>query len=689
MRVFGDKSPGYRRGMAALLAALIVGDVLAVRYHLQRQARQDALDAADRPRPTPQQGPPVRMPTPRPVGPPAQLVGGTRTQGPFTLTAITRDGASNVPPPGVASMTWVNAPRPMTDGTGLWIKWNAGIAATTRPAPSGPGRTVLVFGTADLVVTNMPVASPPPPPPTLLQRVLQFLTRQRPQGAAPKYCGSFQWCRADGVTPLPTPQQPFVTFWTSDAKNRQQILLIPKMDRLVTVTAQALTASGQPLGGPVTLHSDVAGADTFFACLPGGDSPRTARFALTVGPAGKPPQARWVLASLPPSLMALSPPFQAHTQQTIGPLTVRAAAVETTDSDGLSTGQEQPPPRTQGVWTLSPPQNVDNHPWTGVPTIRCVVQARAAKTSQDWQVNVLRVTPQWQPSPLPDALPSPSASSALVTLSVAQAASGQPAQADLACGIAYPGQQRWLRMDAEAIRHVTRAETVTFHNASVRLDPAAGRWEVVFAKPQTLTTPSGIVLTTLCRRPGVAPATPAPGDQPWNPNAAAELWLAWRLPPSIGAQPGPLALTPQALTPDVVMPQLASIFSPVYESPPDWQDVWMPGAPPPVLQKNSLGILHQPLLPTTPLAPLLHQGYQIVRLWVIAPRLLQAAGASTNIPSPTSAPLLPTRLPTLTVRVQIQGLGERHPIHLTLPVQTQFPAGWNPDAQDGRYQQSY
>ena len=683
MRVFARRSKKYQGGLAALLLALIVGNVVVIRHRMQEA--------------TPTQpwlrGSSISVTKPPTLGPAAQVVSGVPTQGPFTLEVVTRPPIPMTPPAGIAAQLGASdLVQAMGDGIGVWIKVVGGIGMQTISVPAGSGQTTFPIGGGRLVITNTAPPPPPPPTPTLLERIAHLIT---PQGPRPSTSGGFsgtiQWYGPGGVTPLPNGERPYEAMWDTTAtwgkSTAAQFVLVPRhLDQQFAVTAQALTGQGTPLGGPVTLLCQPVNADTFFVFLPSGYSPQTAQFALTVARNGvQAAAAHWRLSSLPRPLPGVPGTASVCTQQQAGPLTVEAAAAESPDLGGQPPWWDSHLDRQAGYWTLSPPQNVDDHQWTGVPTIRCVLRAQGARAGEDWVVNVTDAVPEWRPAPLPQMArvsPAPGGPPVRALFGVAPPYPGRPApkwsQCDLVCGAAYPGQQRRLRVEAEAVRYAYQWETLAFKNASLQRDPASGHWEVCWQKAQTLTTPSGISVVVLNRRPGDTPrATPGPV---WNMQTAAELWLAWRVPPG-AATPGTAGASVQEFPPGVP-PPLSTISPPFSERSPTWNDVWLPGTPPPVAVPDSRGRVHAPPLSTTPLAALSHGGYQVVHLWVDDPRVL--ASPALGLPGGTPPPPLPARLATLPVVVGKRGIVERHPIHLIVPIQAHFPTGWNPDDADGR-----
>jgi hypothetical protein len=238
---------------------------------------------------------------------------------------------------------------------------------------------------------------------------------------------------------------------------------------------------------------------------------------------------------------------------------------------------------------------------------------------------------------------------------------GEWDQHDWQVGVAYPGQQRWVRVDGEFVRFAYRTEKVTFHDADVVQDSASGVNRLVWRTPETQTTPSGISVTVLNRRSG---ARVAKGDQNWRfEGGNVPLLLAWHLPAgcvatehapldaSLEAEPPRIAGTPPSAWNDAIPA-------------PDWAALAVPG------QADARALVrggYVPLCLTASAAS-------------TPPVPEDEGGGASFVPPPSS----PHSLKSVTLTIMVREQQEAHPFHLLLPVEAKFPSGWDPDLADGR-----
>ncbi len=727
-----DGAAPERRSLVALLLVCVTCAVLFIVYHLTAPAAKRDNASYRSPVPgsgAPDAGPPARLDTsPAPVKtagaaalgrPPKRhrRRGGARPRrGPYPDQRHPR-------PERVFPF-----PKPTTcrgslalffgtqDGTGLWIRVAGGIGIKELPVP--PGRQVVRVGGYTLATT--------------------FST---PSPGARSYQISHEWYKADGGIRLPYEEQPYRTSVVSHqprgaAETQHTLRLVPRdLSRRYHVTAQPLTGDGSPAGGPAALICRPAGKDLLFVEIPSGYSAETQAFEVRLARRDQAGQAaRWRLVDLPPSQQNISERPQVVTDQKVGPLVVEAAAAESPDlwSWGDTWTERRPHPRGGPA-----PVNIDGHRWTGVPTLRCQLRTRMpeAKTPQTWDLQMRAVTPQWTPAPrVQGGREGPAASNPGVRVSSPLHPVGLSRRnpvwglRDMVCGVAYPGQQRFVRIEADAVRYAYVTEPVVFRDADVRYDERARRWRLAWKKAQTLTTASGVSLTALNARPRAEPADPH-AVPPWEASLGAEMWLAWRLPdgvapPHVGSWEQPVQVQPLTLQAPL---RITHPYSYASGNTPGWGEVWLPGTPPPpppVSPGPGSRRRHTPLS-ATPLYPLVRGRYQPLRLYVASaePRPgggvrpfvsssgTSRSGNSTNIvswagkgatvhvdngsrvtvrPRPDEGrrlyerparpePPLPGHLAAVTVLVRTRIEKERHPLTFVVPVTARLPAGWQQD----------
>lgn len=593
---------------------------------------------------------------------PVRPTGGQSAQGPFSLVAVTHlsQRYGFLTPPAVVipkfmggHMTNASIPNEPVmascEGMGLWITAQDGVGYRVLTVPSDHQRHIYPFGHSVLVVDE-----------TL------------PSGY------SVGWAGADGHSSLPEGRRSYeasAVLTTNSPGHPQelQVTLTPNSLALpFAVTAQPLSAKGEPLGRPLPLVCQVVNRTTVFAQIPVGYNAATQQFQVTVTRRNAVDrEASWRLKSLPPSVRNgdNSQPPIVTTQA--GPVTLRAAAAESEDLSGAPDFWNRHPERdAKDGWTYDEPSNADGHGWTGIPSIRFLLTAHNASHDfyqQDWAVRVNRVTPQWSSSiPLPKL-------STLMPFSVFPVYNPQnlpPNESwvthDWQVGAAYPGQQHWVEIEGDMIRSRHRAETVTFHDADIVHDPGFGGDRVIWQHPETETTPSGISVTVLNARPGIRDQSTAPVYAPnWRfDSGSAEVLLAWYLPPGILSQEhAPLDAAQEAAP-----PQASGLLKSEWDS--------------------SHPLVNTPVLVLPggdSAAALLKSSSSQFRLIVsstVPPdysHLPRREGLFQVPPTP-----LPRHFKTVTFQVWLKEILEVHPFRLLVPVRVSFPPGWNPDGADSR-----
>ena len=420
------------------------------------------------------------------------------------------------------------------------------------------------------------------------------------------------------------------------------------------MTARPLAADGTAVGTAVDLACHPVTADTLFAQIPAGYNSATRQFQVTVtrvGVKAKTGAASWRLTDLPPSFRQGPDSLPPVAAARLSPFDLRAEAVEAPDTSG-GTGFTFGRPDSRGG---DPPsqvsqdklpevfQNIDRHQWTGVPTIRYRLSARRVSPippGQSWAFRLDQVTPQWTAGP--NALMAP-ASNYFPFRPAPTGAQGWVIQVGEA-GAAYPGQQRWVKIDGTAFRSAERTETLTFHNAEVVHDASFGGDRVFWRHVETQTSPSGVTVTVLNGRAGKRDTDfGRPGGPSWwYDRGNAELLLAWRLPPRFVSAQGAAPDAPRVVQPPHGTGPLLAV-----------QDTLRPDA--------FVGRVAPP--GATDARPLMRAGFRFLRLSVSAP-----------------GKPLPRHLPTLTLQIALHEEQEQWTVHLLVPVRAAFPPGADPRA---------
>ena len=336
---------------------------------------------------------------------------------------------------------------------------------------------------------------------------------------------SSEWTETDGVTRVPYADQPD-TIWGSGTSVggivRPVMILVPRqLSKQCHVTAQPLSASGRPLGPAVELICQPVSSGVLFAQIPIGYNSATKEMSITAALAGSTGGgASWRLTHLPASVAADSGNLATAALVAHGPCVLQAAAIESQDLSGDPPGSDTHPARPAwGQWFYQQPLNADEHGWTGVPTIRLMMRTHNASPDfnhQNWMVRLDDITPQWETS-LRDAT-SPAVKPfnvfPLSNIRSAEPADQEWEQHDWQLGVAYPGQQHWVRVDGAMIRFAYRTETVTFRNAAVVQDGSLHLNRLVWRAPETETTPSGVSVTILNARPKIGDPQGGSNRQP-------------------------------------------------------------------------------------------------------------------------------------------------------------------------------
>ena len=642
-----------------------------------------------------------------PALPAARLVAGAPAQAEWTLLGVTRlvQRGTATPPPSLAPPGGASAPPPVgmrTGGPSLASATLTPSVPTPRvgaPAPprntfvmsAGAGTGLWIGVRGGLGVKTLTVPQDGRPHSYPLGRAV-FVVQASDPGSYQSTGETYRWTAPDGA-PLSGVSPPY-QMWPDPVAAApggpalQTVTLAPSTlsDRF-RVTAQPLSADGKAFGKAVSLLCQPVTAAALFAQIPVGYSTKTQQFQVTIARVGdktKNGSASWRITDLPPSAGNGPDGLPPAPSARFGPFVLNAVAAEADDTSGLTDFLNRRPDRPG---TGPPSQNMDGHQWTGIPTLRYLLTARRLSPvppGQSWTLQVDRATPQWVaprpplrpsattfPDPLPDFFPL---GSTHALFSDQDAAQGQVLQ-DGEAGAAYPGQQRWIKIDGVGLRSATRTETLTFHDADVVHDAGFGGDRLVWQHPETETTPSGISVTVLNGLPGKrGPGVPQIGGPDWwYDRGNAELLLAWRLPHGMVAGPRASPALPRVAEPPQGGGPLRVVWDTTHPIPYSRWSV-LPGA--------------------ADGKPLIRAGYSLLRFSVWMPQTPKRTPAPLAFlpgrpPTPETLPPyswregsdvlsaapLPRHFKTLTLQISLREEQERRPLHFVVPVRPFLPPG--------------
>ena len=643
--------------------------------------------------------------TPGGPAPAARVASGAPMQAGWTLLAVTRLGQGGMVPlppalaPPAGPTTPADGAKPAVYrnpflisagvGTGLWLEVRGGLGIKRLTVPQDGRRHAYPFGNAVLVV-------------------------EKPSGSSGY---SYQWTALGGAPLSGVPPYQIVSQGPGAAPGRpaaQAVMLVPsRLAGRFRVTARPLSADGKPLGAAAGLECQPVTENILFTQIPSGYSAETHQFQVTAARTGpktvatKNADAVWRIAGLPPSVQnGLDSPPTADLR--IGGTVLHADASESQDTSGFEAPTDQSSDR-RGVGPAA--VNIDQHQWTGLPTVRYRLTAHAevpAPAGQSWLLRLDRVRPQWSMPPSAQMLGQrpgqisdqerPLGFFPLTASSAGPASKGWTLQ-DGEVGTAFPGQQHWVKIDGTALRSALHTETLTLHDADVVYDAGFGGDRLVWHHPETVTTASGIRVTVLNGRPGRRDTNMPEGTNTsggsfwWYDRGNAELLLAWHLPPGFESSAHADLSAPRVATPP------RGVLS-------------QPGRPAPPLQASWDDIHPDPYGRTTAppgemdSRPLLHAGFTLLRVSVWAAQTPKQTplpmvrsqpvarfqpGRPPMPASSPSAPLppyswrdgftvftatpLPRHLKTLTLQIPIREEQEQRPVHLVVPVRASLPPG--------------
>jgi len=232
-------------------------------------------------------------------------------------------------------------------------------------------------------------------------------------------------------------------------------------------TLMARTSDGQelPLRWRPSASQGGNGPTYILAFIPAG-YPDTVRWADVTLEDHHGDMARWRILGLPPMQHVIVPPVTSQTTFHQGNITMTARAYHGTDPNGNGYG----------------------------PMILCDVSGTITNAPNSWELGPMRLTREWEP-------PGYVAPGGGATYGVGKDAGNKVTIGATRQAVyfnqteAYPGATRWVRLDAPLQEFGTYDETVTFHNLSV-IKYRGTKWRyLVGAKPETVTTPSGVSVT--------------------------------------------------------------------------------------------------------------------------------------------------------------------------------------------------
>ena len=678
---------------------------------------------------------------------PSRVASGAPVQADWTLLALTfapRNGLQTLPASlaadGRAPAAAARNPflQVSAGAVGLWIGVRGGTGIKTLNIPQDGSRHTYPFGRFSLVSLPQPSSGVGGVVRTLLQ--WQETDAGSPPGRGSGRTGQTP-SQGSRITSQTTSQGSQTTFQDGEVSSSEvpyrmsssMTLATPGHPALLTVTltplpfsarfritALPLSARGRPTGKAVHLLCQPVMATALFTQIPTGYSAATHQFRVSVTRAGgrKGNGASWLITDLPPAVEAGAGGAPAAASARVGPFTLRAVAAEAEDTSGEADPANVRPTRPSGPYS----QNIDQHSWTGLPTIRYLLLARAAAPppGQSWLFQLDRVTPQWgMPPPAPGP---PGTTYAAGPLGLFPLSRGlfrpDPTEwvlQDGEVGAAWPGQQHWVTLAGTAIRQASRTETVTFHDAEVVWDAGFGGDRIVWHHPETETTPSGIAVTVLNGRVGkrdtTAPTSPGQffgqpsGQEWWYDRGNAELLLAWRLPPGfLPGQHAALSIPRVALPPEGAAPPgggrlRTGVLAASWDSTrpaPYIRAVSLPGAATDArpLARDGYDLLRlsvwaaqtptrTPLLPLPPLLfspPVYPPRHPFVPGHPFVPRRMPPPAPLPRYcwrdgPFVVKATPLPRHLAAITLHITIREEQERRPVRLVVPVSATLPPG--------------
>lgn len=176
--------------------------------------------------------------------------------------------------------------------------------------------------------------------------------------------------------------------------------------------------------------------------------------------------ATWRILNLPPMQHVLAPPVTPQTTFRQGNITMTARAYHGTDPNGNGYG----------------------------PMLLCDISGSITNAPNSWELGPLRLTREWEPPGyVAPGGGSPFGTNKDAKNKVTIEATRQAVYYNQT--EAYPDATHWVRLDASLQEFGTCDETVTFHNLSVVKYRGTGGRYLSGARPQTVTTPSGVTLT--------------------------------------------------------------------------------------------------------------------------------------------------------------------------------------------------
>lgn len=412
-------------------------------------------------------------------------------------------------------------------------------------------------------------------------------------------------------------------------------------------TATPLSAAGKAAGSPVTLNplDDFSGAAVLR--IPACYNDRTSKMRIEARSTINPAQtAAWTVAGIP----SVPKQFDAAAARPIalaGGVRIEAHAALSSDLSGAEQIGGVKLERKVNGWTLADPECVDSHDRTGVPAIRCEVQATGPSAGgADWYCDIDSMRPRW------------SASSAFSgrgsCLLFPKFGSPEGRLSSYGCDTemagVFSGQSQAVRITGTAGLAHRRIEFVKLRIRPLPSDSAANpvvQWD----GPQSVTTPSGARVTALFLR---------------SPHAAPEPYFR----PAGNLASAYVAVTfPQTMDQTVSSTTLACfrLGNGAYLSPPS-----------PASQSSRIGDSSN-----FAAAPQIRAGGTRTARAPQAPAGFDGVVYRLQAPAGTLSPHSGSRTATITIAVAYSTVSSA-PFQLTVPVEPRFPAGFNPDDYDPR-----
>jgi hypothetical protein len=264
---------------------------------------------------------------------------------------------------------------------------------------------------------------------------------------------------------------------------------------LATVTP--LNSNGRPHGAKVPVRLEEFSRELSVLRVPVAYDAQTAKLQIDVSVSAN-THATWVLDRIPrtkANFVAEQPRSEFRVRKVI----VQGAAAVSTDSNAVDV-HGQSAEVEGGIKQAKSPLNIDNHPFTGMETIRCFVRGNIHQPTGQFVIS--RVMPQWG-TPITAAKDAEYGLAAF-TRSKTQNDS-EWVGADFLCGAVFRGQPQAVKIEGQFEPSGETWETVAFRDLTVNLSRRVSA-PIALAHPQTITAASGLRLTI--QKPAPFPVVP-------------------------------------------------------------------------------------------------------------------------------------------------------------------------------------